>query len=202
MNRAGVLVDISHVSAEAMRDVLDVSTAPIVFSHSSARALVDVERNVPDDVLHRLPANGGIVMVSFVPYFTNRKHAEWMAAQKRLSDDLAAQVKAGTLSEAAADERWERWPKNNPEPVVTVSEVADHIEYVRRVAGIDHVGLGSDFDGMPYKVEGLEDVSGFPKVLAELRRRGWTETEIAKVAGENFLRVMEAAEDVSRASTH
>jgi membrane dipeptidase len=202
MNRTGVLVDISHVSAEAMRDVLDVSTAPVIFSHSSAKALVDVERNVPDDVLRRLPANGGIVMVSFVPYFTSRKNAEWVAAQERLSDDLAAQVKAGTLSEAAADKRWERWPKDNPEPVVTVSEVVDHIDYVRSVAGIDHVGLGSDFDGMPHKINGLEDVSGFPKVLAELRRRGWTEAEIAKVAGENFLRVMEAAEDVSRASAH
>lgn len=197
MQRTGVLVDLAHVSKETMHDVLDVSIAPVIFSHSSARALVDVPRNVPDDVLRRLPSNGGIVMVSFVPYFTSRKHAEWLAAQDRLSSELADGVKTGALSETEADKRWASWPNANPEPVVTVPEVADHIDHVRRVAGIDHVGLGSDFDGISHKIKGLEDVSMFPRLLEELRRRGWTEGDLDKLKGGNFLRVMRTAEKVA-----
>lgn len=198
MNRSGVLVDLSHVSAEAMHDVLDLATAPVIFSHSSARAIVDVPRNVPDDVLRRLPANGGVVMVSFVPYFTSQQHAAWNAAKEAYGEHLRAGWKAGRITDVEGDRLSEKWDRDNPEPSVTVGQVADHVEHVRRVAGIDHVGLGSDFDGIPYKVRGLEDVSTFPRLLNELRRRGWTDSDLAKLKGNNFLRVMRGAEIAAR----
>lgn len=197
MNRTGVLVDLSHVAETTMNDTLDIAKAPVIFSHSSARALVDVERNVPDSVLKRLPDNGGMVMVSLVPYFTTVKSAEWMEAMEGLSDEITRDVSQGRLTESAADERWAQWASDNPEPKVTVADVADHIEHVRKIAGVDHVGIGSDFDGITKKISGLEDVSTFPVVLSELRRRGWSEEDIRKVAGANFLRVMRAAEQAA-----
>lgn len=199
MNKTGVLVDISHVSTKTMHDVLDISIAPVIFSHSSARALVDVPRNVPDDVLIRMPKNGGLVMVSFVPYFTTKAHAAWADSQDKLDEDLNRRFEAGKITESQGDSLVATWKVDHPEPVVTIAQVADHIEHVRKVAGIDHVGIGSDFDGMPQKVRGLEDISKFPNLLAELRRRGWKEAEIAKLAGGNFLRAMERAEQVAAA---
>ena len=194
MNRTGVLIDLSHVSAKTMHDVLDASRAPVIFSHSSARALVDVPRNVPDDVLRRIARNGGVVMVSFVPYFSNQRHADWLAALDNASLSILADFEANRITGEEGDARFAEWLDANPEPAVTVSDVADHIEHVRRVAGMDHVGIGSDFDGIEKKVQGLEDVSTFPNLFAELRRRGWSESDLKKLGGENFLRVLEQAQ--------
>ncbi len=197
MQENGILVDLSHASADTARDVLDQAIAPVIFSHSSAAALCDVSRNVPDDVLRRMRANGGIVMVSFVPEFTRKVYSDWYDAgdtywKQLLKDHGGDRTTAGPLMDA--------WETAHPAPPVTVADVADHVEHVRDIAGIDHVGIGSDFDGIDFTISGLEDVSKFPSLLEELARRGWSDADLRKVAGENFLRVLDVADAVRDAS--
>jgi membrane dipeptidase len=195
MNRIGMLVDLSHVSADTMKDAITASRAPVVFSHSSARGLVGHLRNVPDDVLQMLPANGGVVMVNFVPGFISdaawRWGAERNAEQARLTAfhrDSKAEVEAGLKA----------WDAAHPQPVVTVSTVADHIEHIAKVAGYDHVGIGGDFDGIDSTPRDLTGVQDYPKLFAELIRRGWSDENLAKLAGGNILRVLRQAEFISK----
>jgi len=190
MNRIGMLVDISHVTPEAMDDALEVSAAPVIFSHSSARALTDHVRNVPDNILARLPDNGGVVMVAFIPAFVSQEVKDW-------NEPLQKLLKGVPYDEEHHRIRRDYAAAHQPIPEATLEQVADHIEHVRRVAGIDHVGIGSDFWGSGDMPRGLEDVSRFPYLFAELVNRGWTDAELKKLAGENLLRVMRRAEAVA-----
>lgn len=195
MNELGIVIDMSHISAKAMSDILDVTKAPVIFSHSNARAVDDVERNAPDEILRRLKTNKGLIMIDMVAEHTTTRFGKWaidgdevyFSTKKTFPEDKAL------LKKVMAE-----WEEKNPMPVVTVADVADHFDHVKKLIGVDYIGISGDYDGMDYPIPGLEDVSSFPNLLIELARRGWTEKELKKITGQNFLRVFENIEKSSK----
>jgi membrane dipeptidase len=216
MQRIGVLVDLAHVAPVTMHAALDAASAPVIFSHSSARAITDHHRNVPDDVLARLRDNGGVVQLTFVPSFISEEVRAWGAAATAERERLGLPADEGPWPRAPhpgedpmavvasvpppepADDRFAAWLAANPRPTATVAQVADHVEHAREAAGVEHIGLGGDFDGTETLPAGLEDVSGYPRLLAELAGRGWSEPNLEALTGRNILRVLHESERLAQ----
>jgi len=199
MNRLGIMIDLSHITEKGMLDVLEITRAPVIFSHANARALTDTERNASDQVLLKLKENGGLIMLTPVNYFTTQAAHDYFLVKldsmsKVFQEKYPNPEQMSDEEIELADAEWGAWEAANPEPKVTVKDFADHFDYVKKLIGVDHIGIGSDFDGMFYLIEGMEDASAFPNLLLELANRGWTESELKKITQENFLRVFEAVE--------
>ncbi len=198
MNKLGVIIDMSHISAQAMNGILDITKAPVIFSHSNVQALCNVNRNVPDDVLKKLKLNGGIIMLCPVPYFTTNTYFDWHNLNDSFFENLFERFQKNPADSTELDKIAIQWEKDNPPPMITVADLANHFDYVKKLIGVDYIGIGGDYDGIEYTINGMEDISSYPKLLTELIRRGWTETEIKKITGENFLRIFEAVEQKAK----
>ncbi len=194
MNRLGMLVDLAHTSPAVMSQALSVTEAPVIWSHAAARGITDVPRNVPDSILARLPKNGGVVMMTFVPGFVSQAVANYGVQVTAVRDSIAKRFPNDNDAQFKAVAAWR---ETHPTPIATIADVADHLDHIKQIAGAAHVGIGGDFDGITETVQGLEDVSTYPTLFAELLKRGWTDTELKGLASENVLRALKGAETIS-----